>query len=405
MRMPVAALRRTRYRRVKLSKPPIRVLHILGELKYSGAEIMYHAAAQMWSTEDIHCGILSIGQDVGVMAPVLNADGYRIHHFPFSRSPIHLWNVYCFLLSSRFDVVHIDVERGNLWYGLLARLAGTPRIFRTIHNVFAFQGTLKLRRRWQRRFLRFIGVTTITIGDSVARNELQRFGNPSLQIPNWFDNRRFVLPTSAERQAGRERLRIPDGSLVLISIGNCAQVKNHPAILQALALLPRDLPLIYLHVGSEDADSSERALAAALGVSNKVRFHGLAEDILPLLHASDVYIMPSHHEGFSCAVLEAVGAGLPAILSDVPGLRDLRSVWAEVRWTDTALESIANAMLSFYQMSPKQRREVGLRGSQAIHRSFGLNNGARKYAELYRGCEDFSEKRVNGHWVGVGDQC
>ena len=393
-----------RYKRVKLSKRPIRVLHILGELKHSGAEIMYHAAAQMWSTEQIHCDILSIGQDVGVMASVLDADGYRIHHFPFSRSPIHLWSVYRFLLRSRFEAVHIDVERGNFWYGLLARLAGTPRIFRTIHSVFAFQGSLKMRRRWQRRLLRFIGLITITIGDSVARNELQRFGNPSLQIPNWFDNRRFVPPTPAERLAGRERLSIPDGSLVLISIGNCAQVKNHPAILQALALLPRDLPLIYLHVGSEGADSSERALAAALRVSNKVRFYGFAEDILPLLHSADIFIMPSYHEGFSCAALEAIGTGLPAILSDVPGLRDLRSVWTEVCWTDITPQSIADAINSSCQTSPQQRRKVGLRGSHAIHQSFGLSNGARKYVDLYRECNSRTKNQMRRPRVAVGKE-
>lgn len=361
----------------------VRVLHILAELKHSGAEVMYHAAANLWKSEGINCELLSIGQNLGAMAPVLEADGYPIHHFPFSRSPIHLCRVFRFFLRSKFDVVHIDVERGNLWYGLLARLAGTRRVIRTVHSVFAFKGALKLRRRWQRRFLRLVGVTTITIGDSVSRNELQTFHNPSLQIPNWFDDRRFVPPTRVERLIARLRLNIPDGSLVLTSIGNCAPLKNHAAILRALAMLPADLQIAYLHVGAEDDACSERKLAADLGVSSKVVFHGFAKDIVPLLHAADVYVMPSWHEGFSCAALEAIGAGLPAILSDVPGLNDLRSIVTGVCWTGITPESIADAILRLQQMSSAQRYELGLRGSASIHKRFGLNHGARRYAELY----------------------
>lgn len=387
------------------NQSPLRVVHILGELKHSGAEMMYHAAAQAWRNREIHCDILSIGKNVGVMASVLAADGCRIHHFPFSRSPRHLWRVYRFLRRSRYDVVHIDVERGNFWYGTVAWLAGTRRVFRTVHSVFAFEGMLKLRRRWQRRILRAMGITTITIGDSVSANELRRFGNPSLQIPNWFDDRRFIPPTPAEREAARLQLGIPEGSLVLISIGNCAQVKNHAAILRALALLPRDLPVLYLHVGAEDADGPERVLAAELGIAKKVVFHGFAEDPVPLLYAADVYVASSLHEGFSCAALEAIGAGLPAILSDVPGLQDIRSIWPEVRWTTILPASIAEAILFFQQMPIERRREMGLRGSEAIHRNFGLGNGAERYAEIYRRCEESPDRGLGRGRIIVDDKC
>lgn len=383
----------------------LRVLHILGELKHSGAEMMYHAAAQAWRTQEIHCDIMSTGKSLGVMAPVLASDGCRIHHLPFSRSPRHLWRVYRFLLRSRYDVVHIDVEQGNFWYGLLARLAGTRRVFRSVHSVFAFEGLLKLRRRWQRQLLRVMGVVTITIGDSVSRNEFERFGNPSFQIPNWFDDRRFIPPTPAEREAARLRLGIPDGALVLISIGNCAEVKNHAAILRALALLHRELPVFYLHVGAEDTHGSERILAAELAIAKKVIFHGFAEDPVPLLHAADVYVASSLHEGFSCAALEAIGTGLPAILSDVPGLRDIRSICSGIRWTTILPVSIAEAILFFQQLPFDHRREMGLRGSEAIHRSFGLGNGAGKYAELYRQCEELPDRGLGKGRNIVGGRC
>lgn len=363
---------------------PIRLLHILGELKPSGAEMMYHAAAAMWQAAGLECAILSVGKTPGPLAPVLEKDGWRILHIPFSRSPLHVLRVLRLLSRRRYDIVHIDTERSNFWYALAAFLAGTPHLFRTVHSDFHFQSSLRLRRKWQRRVLRLLGLTTISISDTVARSEMASFANPSLQIADWFDNRRFVPPAPEQRSAARESLGIPDDVLAMVSIGNCSAIKNHRANLKAMAMLPADSQLLYLHAGIEDSASSERLLAAELGLVNRVRFFGWCADPLPLLHASDLYIMPSHHEGFGCAAFEALGAGLPAILSDVPGLGEIRRVCGEIVWCGTTPESIAAAILACGQLSPERRREMGMRASEAVHRRFGLEAGARRYAELYR---------------------
>lgn len=368
----------------------MRVLHILGELKPSGAERMYLAAAGLWREQGLGCEILAIGDAPGVFAPRLREAGYRIHHLPFARSARHVTEVFRFLRRQRYDAVHLDAEQGCFWYGMAAYLAGARRLFRTVHNVFPFRRGLRLRRRMQRAILRRLGVRMIAISPSVEVCERRHFANPTLLIPNWFDDRLYVPPSEEERQRARLQLRVAPRTLAFCSIAGCWSYKNHAAILGALARLPADLDLVYLHAGMETEDAGERQIAEQLGVTARVRFLGVVPEILPVLQASDVYLMPSLYEGFGCAAIEAMGAGLPAILSDVPGLQDFRARCPGILWSGVDPNSLAAAMLEMARTPEAERRAIGRRLSAAAHGHFGMSRGAMAYARLYAGREPFA---------------
>jgi glycosyltransferase involved in cell wall biosynthesis len=364
----------------------MRVLHILNELKPSGAEVMLYAAAPYWREKRIKGDILTTGIIRGPFAARLQEAGYRIHHVPFSASYGFLERIYKILKEQNYDVLHIHTERANFWYALLGYLTGLRRIVRTVHNSFSFKGKLRIERLVQRWIMRcVVGVNCVSISESVEENELRTFRNRSHRIPNWFDDRKFRPPSLADKKNARATLAIPDDVVVLISVGGCSPVKNHSAIIEALARLPADAPALYLHMGPETEDHSERKLAESLRVCSRIRFLGVVLDIAPVLSASDVYVMPSLYEGFSVAAIEAMAAGLPAILSDVPGLSDFRQLCNDVHWVDTTPDSIARAMLQFIEMPESIRREMGLRLSRSVHNHFAIEKGAGAYAELYHG--------------------
>lgn len=370
----------------------MRLLHILGELKPSGAEQMYRAAARLWREQGLECEILAIGNAPGVFAPRLREAGCRIHHLPFARSARHVAEVFRFLRKQRYDAVHVDCEQGCFWYALAAYLAGTRRLFRTVHNVFPYSGGLRLRRRLQRSVLRRLGTRMIAISPSVESCERVCFANPTLLIPNWFDDGLYVPAGGEERAQARRRLGLAENTTAFCSVGGCWSYKNHAAVLDALARLPADLDVVYLHAGMEAEDAAERQLAGQLGVSSRVRFLGVVPEVLPVLAASDVYLMPSLYEGFGCAAVEAMGCGLPAILSDVPGLRDFRASCPGIRWSGVDPDSLAAAMLELARTPGPERRALGRRLSAAVHHHFGMSRGAMAYARLYAGREPFASE-------------
>jgi glycosyltransferase involved in cell wall biosynthesis len=363
----------------------MRVLHVLNELRPSGLENMLRTAGGCWRAQGIGGEILSTGDCLGSYTEELQRAGYRVHHVPFARSLRFLGAILGFFREHSFDCIHIHTERANFWYAALAWASGHRRIFRTVHSVFPFQGALRLRRMLQRLTMRHVfGVRTIAVSPSVQRVEIRSYGNRAVVLPNWFDSDRFVPASPAEHDAARSALGIGSKTFVISSVGNCGAVKNHRAILQAIASL-REMDLLYLHAGQEIDDRGESALAAELGIAGQVRFLGGSSDVGAVLHASDAFVMPSLYEGFSIAALEAMGAGVPVILSLVDGLRDLAAETVPIRWVEPTAAGIASALEDLARLSREGRRAMGLQLSARAHHEFGIAVCAGRYAAVYRG--------------------
>lgn len=345
---------------------------------------MLRCAADQWAELGLGSVILSTGAQPGPYASHLRAAGYRVEHIPYAPSVRFFRAVQQFVVAGQYHVVHLHAERANLWLSLAVRSAGVSHIVRTIHSVFPFSGLLRLRRRMQRWVLRrLLGVQMISISPSVQENEAKRFQNFTPVIPNWYDSHRFVPPTPREREEARSQLGIDPHSFVIISVGNCSPIKNHLSIIEALTLVPDSVPVLYLHVGREETNNPERRLAVARAVSPRVRFFGMVDDILPYLHAADAFIMPSTHEGFGVAAVEAMGAGLPVILSRVPGLRDFEGLEAPITWVEPTAESIAGTVAALFKVGPEKRLNLGLNLSHAVGRYYGIEQRCKSYAALY----------------------
>lgn len=352
----------------------MRVLHVLNELRPSGAETMLRAAAGCWRRHGIHGEILCTGDTPGPYAGALREAGYPIHHLPFTKSIRFLTAFHSFVRRGAFDAVHLHAERAAFWYAALAWAAGQRRLVRSIHAAFDFRGPLRLRRglqRWTMR--RLFGVRMAACGDSVARLEWERFRNPVAVLGNWFDSE-FYRPVA-------DPLRDPAAPFVVLTVGNCAAVKNHAALLRALEQLPE---VHYLHVGGEEEGQEERALAAGLGLSGRVRFLGPLTDLRPAFRSADLFVMPSLHEGFGVAAVEAMGAGLPVLLADVDGLRDFRPRSGAIRFCAPEAGALAKAVREFMALPRAERFAVGAALSEMAHREFGVTAGAARYAALYR---------------------
>ncbi len=361
----------------------MRVLHVLGELRPSGAESMLLAAGPIFHSHGVQGDVLSTGVFRGPLAERFEAAGYRVHHIPFSRSFDFFRREAALIRTERYDVIHIHCERANFWHALVALVARGMLVLRTVHSSFHFQGGLRLRRGVQRRLLASFGVNHISISDSVRRSELEHFGLTTTLVWNWFDSRRFTRTESDVKARARNALKIRNDAFVLVSVGNCSAIKNHSAILHAIATLPPEERPYYLHVGSEEPGFPERALADRLGVSGCVRFLGALDDVLPILRAADAYIMPSLNEGFSVAALEALGVGLPTLFSDVAGLRDLREFFPSLVYTDTSPGAVAQGLRALASMSDATKADINRRYPDIADRQFGIERGVLEYVALY----------------------
>ena len=304
----------------------MKVLHFLAAIKFSGAEVMLTRASRLFKDNGIELHALDTGAVIGDYASVLESVGYTVHHIPFSKNLRFFAELFRFFKLHQFDVIHNHVERASMWIAATAKIAGCTAIVQTHHSTFTFRGFLRVRRIWTRWLARtFFRVRNIAIGDSVAETERHYLLNPCAIVYNCTDDSKFYkAATFEEILQARKDLKVPTNSFVISSIGSCSEIKQHDLIIKAVKdLKDIGISIFYLHVGDGKMNHFEQNLACELGLGQQIAFLGQQNDVRKYLIASDLYVMPSRYEGFGISALEALKCGIPCLVSDVPGLRDI----------------------------------------------------------------------------------
>lgn len=368
-----------------MSARPLRVLHVLGELRASGAEVMLVAAAPTFAELGVSIDVLSTGEEqIGRFAERLREAGYGVHHVPFARSLAFFWRLFR-LVRSGYDAVHVHTERATFWVGLTLLAARMPVMVKSNHSSFEFTGSLRLRRMVQRHLLDWLGLRQVAVGRSVQEVEKRHFGLDVPVVENWVDVERFHPPSPEQRAASRRALSLAEGEVALAVVGNCHPVKNHGELLRALARVPAARRPLLLHAGEEEAGQPERALARSLEIEGRVRFLGSVGDVRALLHAADGFVACSIREGFSISALEALATGLPLILSDVQGLKDLRPIFPGLLYAAPEAEALSAALLDFLNRTPEARAGAAATYPEIARTRYGVRTGVEAYVKLYRG--------------------
>lgn len=118
----------------------------------------------------------------------------------------------------------------------------------------------------------------------------------------------------------RLELGLDIDDIVLISAGRLEANKNCETIIRAIAKVPKVKLLL---CGEGDMKDNLKILAETLDVDNRVFFLDNRTDIEKLYQAADIFVMMSLREGLSRSIMEAMASGLPCIVSDIRGNRDL----------------------------------------------------------------------------------
>jgi len=144
----------------------------------------------------------------------------------------------------------------------------------------------------------------------------------SIAAQGWPAERVHYLPNFAEDFSGvaPADLPAPSSAPKLLAMGRLHPNKGFDVLLRAMALLPRGH--LYL-AGAGPEETALRALAAELGITDRVSFLGWRRDIGALLAAVDVFICSSRHEPLGNIVLEAWSATKPVIAAAAQGPSEL----------------------------------------------------------------------------------
>ena len=247
----------------------------------------------------------------------------RSNDGPWALEPLLVARLARFIRSERIDIVHSHTPCTNM-FGSLAALLGGAKAVCTLRGQPAMASTIGLvRRLWPLLTARYATVMPEPL-DVLRIAEALKVGPHRIErILNGIDLTRFD-GSSRGREETRQALGICREHVLVAHVGTMRSFKNHEMLLRGLCAASRHVSdLRLLLVGDGPLSDDLRTLADDLGISARTIFAGVREDIPELLAASDMFCFPSVSEGHRLALLEAMASGLPAIGTDVPGIRFL----------------------------------------------------------------------------------
>lgn len=226
----------------------------------------------------------------------------------------------------------------------------------------------------------------IAVSAEVERR-LVRGGLPPRQVtlvPNGVDLSPFEAPVDpVDRAAARAEAGAGNDDLLVMNIGRYVTQKAQHRIVEMAAALRAARPeLRWAIIGWGEREAELRALIAANGLEDRVRLLVRRSDVPRLLRAADVFLNVADWEGMPLSMIEAMGAGLPIVATDVEGMSAL--VGPEngrlAAPTDVAGLAMHVAALA---ADPDLRRALGAGSRRRAFETFSLD---RMCADLARVC-------------------
>ncbi len=163
---------------------------------------------------------------------------------------------------------------------------------------------------------------------------------------------------------------------IMICVANAFPYKGHADLLAALRrvgpALPEPWRMILIGRGTEQFKGTWR-----------VKCYGYRSDAAQLLAATDLFILPSHEEGSSNALLEAMKAGVPVIATDVGGNKDaIIHDYSGLLVPPRSPALLGAAILRM--LDPNLRRQYARMAQLDVSIRFSLDRCLDEYEALYR---------------------
>jgi glycosyltransferase involved in cell wall biosynthesis len=298
-----------------------RVLHVITGLAAGGAE---HQLRLLLTHSADEAEVVTL-TNAGSVAEAIRAAGIPVTDLRMrgNRDLLALPRLVRLIRRGHYDVVHTHLYRACVYGRLAARLAGVRHVVATEHSLGATRiegrpitaGVRRLYRATER-----LGQHTVAVSGPVATRLVEWGVRPErvTVIPNGIDTGALAFDAGL-RDRTRAGLGLWPSERVVGAVGRLDAGKRFDVLLRAMAGL--DATLLLVGAGPERA--ALEALAARLGLADRVRFAGEVADVRPLLCAMDVLAAPSAEETFGLAVLEALACGLPVVYGSCPALEAL----------------------------------------------------------------------------------
>lgn len=296
---------------------PVRVLHIVTYMGCGGLETMLMNYYRNIDRSKVQFDFLTHRDFEAYYDAEIKSLGGKIFHLPklnpFSNDYFNKLNQF-FKEHTEYKIVHshLDCMAGiPLKY---AKMNGVPVRIAHSHNSNQVKDSkYLLKLLYKRNITKY--ATQLFACSHDAGNWM--FGTDEFSVlNNAIDAQKYVCNTEIGLKM-RNAFGIRDDELVVGHIGRFCEQKNHSFLIDIFSELVKiNQNSKLLLVGEGELQDNIRNKVNKLGLSDKVIFAGLRDDVPQVLQAIDVFVLPSLFEGLGIVNIEAQAAGVHCLISD-----------------------------------------------------------------------------------------
>lgn len=288
--------------------------------------------------------------------------------------------------NNEIELIHAQYPRENLIALLSKRHYDKPKVVMTSHLTLRLSGLSglvwkRINKHFSPKNHRIISVCgegrDILIENGVLPERISVIFNgiePATAI-----EKNYTVP---------RELGLADDCFIMTILARYAPEKGLDFLLEVLQSVKRrsDRPFCCLICGDGELFGEIGEKIAAMGLSEQCKQLGYRTDVPAILHGSDIYLCTSsHNEAMSFAILEAMNAGLPPVVTDVGGNRDLAETRLQCGFVHPYgdVEGFAGSVLALMKDS-KLLEEYSSKALEKIQKYFDLNRLAGDVFEAYK---------------------
>ncbi|MGD9622068.1 MAG: glycosyltransferase [Mycolicibacterium sp.] len=305
------------------------VAHVIHSLGAGGAEGLLVEVARAAPAAGIRMLVVGLsdehtasGVDNRIVPPLLDL-GVKVFEMHTGRYDVTaVFRLAGLLRTERVDIVHTHLKHADVVGGAAARLAGIPSVS-TLHVIDVPTSRMHHARVKLGLFARRRLSSSVIALSSAQRSWYARYSGDDESIvllPNGIGEPEVAVDVSALRT----ELGVPAGALLAVCVSLMRPEKGHAVLLEAVRLLPGDLPLVLALAGDGPLlDDIRSSVESDLLLRERVRVLGFRSDAADLIAASDFVIHPSLEDALPTALISALAAARPIVATDVGGIPDI----------------------------------------------------------------------------------
>lgn len=352
-----------------------KIIQVIPSLNMGGAEIMCENLSYELKRQNNEVIILSLYNNHTPITERMEKKGIKIVYLNKNKGfdLKLLYKIRKFIKEEKPDIIHTHLY--SLKYVCLSLFfKKNIKIIHTVHNIATKESTKKDQKLNKFIFKKNIAIP-VALSEEIQDTICELYDMNKNMVPIVYNG--INLNNCIEKN----NYHIGD-KIIITHVGRFFEQKNHKGLILSFHEILKTYNNCELRLIGNGALLNEiKELVKSLGIDKNVKFLGEQKEVYQFLNESDIFIMPSLYEGVPLALIEAMGTGLPIIVSNVGGIKDMVENNIDAILIKPNIEEIYNAfnlLINDYML----RKKIG---KSAKRRSieFSVENMEQKYSKIY----------------------